>query len=170
MNTLSKALALFLSVVLLNGCASIVSKSTYPLRITTDPSGAQVVVKDADGIEIFNGKSPTTVKLAAGAGFFKKASYSVTVRSEGYEEQTVPVNFNLDGWYFGNILLGGLIGMLIVDPATGAMYQIESEYMSVRLNKAISGLYSPQLIIMDLASVPNKWKGGLERISVDQDH
>ena len=30
----------------------------------------------------------------------------------------------MDGWYIGNILFGGLIGMLIVDPATGAMYNL----------------------------------------------
>lgn len=30
----------------------------------------------------------------------------------------------MDGWYWGNILFGGLIGMLAVDPATGAMYKL----------------------------------------------
>jgi hypothetical protein len=33
----------------------------------------------------------------------------------------------LSGWYFGNILIGGLIGLLIVDPLTGAMYDLEPE-------------------------------------------
>jgi hypothetical protein len=28
----------------------------------------------------------------------------------------------MSGWYIGNILFGGLIGMLAVDPVTGAMY------------------------------------------------
>ena len=31
---------------------------------------------------------------------------------------------SLSGWYFGNIIFGGLIGMLIVDPVTGAMYNL----------------------------------------------
>ena len=31
---------------------------------------------------------------------------------------------SLSGWYWGNIVFGGLIGMLIVDPATGAMYKL----------------------------------------------
>ena len=30
----------------------------------------------------------------------------------------------VDSWYFGNILFGGLIGMLIIDPATGAMWKL----------------------------------------------
>jgi hypothetical protein len=32
------------------------------------------------------------------------------------------VTGSMSGWYFGNILFGGLIGMLAVDPLTGAMY------------------------------------------------
>jgi len=31
---------------------------------------------------------------------------------------------SISGWYWGNILFGGLIGMLIVDPITGAMYKL----------------------------------------------
>jgi len=30
----------------------------------------------------------------------------------------------MSGWYWGNILIGGLIGMLVVDPLTGAMYKL----------------------------------------------
>lgn len=33
----------------------------------------------------------------------------------------------LSGWYFGNLVFGGLIGMLIVDPLTGAMYNLKPE-------------------------------------------
>ena len=32
---------------------------------------------------------------------------------------------SVSGWYFGNLVFGGLIGMLIVDPLTGAMYNLE---------------------------------------------
>jgi hypothetical protein len=31
----------------------------------------------------------------------------------------------MDGWYIGNILFGGLIGILIVDPLTGAMWKLD---------------------------------------------
>ena len=37
---------------------------------------------------------------------------------------THSVTAGLNGWYFGNILIGGLVGMLIVDPLTGAMYRM----------------------------------------------
>jgi hypothetical protein len=39
-----------------------------------------------------------------------------------------PAVVNLDssvsGWYFGNLAFGGVIGMLIVDPLTGAMFNL----------------------------------------------
>ena len=31
---------------------------------------------------------------------------------------------DLDAWYWGNILFGGLIGWFFVDPVTGAMYKL----------------------------------------------
>lgn len=31
----------------------------------------------------------------------------------------------MDGWYMGNLLFGGFIGFLIVDPATGAMWKLD---------------------------------------------
>jgi len=34
------------------------------------------------------------------------------------------VRADIDGWYFANILFGGLIGMLIVDPITGKMWKL----------------------------------------------
>lgn len=41
----------------------------------------------------------------------------------------------MDGWYIGNLLFGGLIGMLIVDPATGAMYKLDdSVYATLPVN------------------------------------
>jgi hypothetical protein len=43
------------------------------------------------------------------------------------EKTTLGLEPTIDGWYFGNILFGGLIGMLIVDPLTGAMYCLPTE-------------------------------------------
>ena len=31
----------------------------------------------------------------------------------------------MDGWYIGNIVFGGLIGWLVVDPASGAMWKLQ---------------------------------------------
>jgi hypothetical protein len=31
----------------------------------------------------------------------------------------------MDGWYLGNIVFGGLVGLLVVDPLTGAMWKLD---------------------------------------------
>jgi hypothetical protein len=45
----------------------------------------------------------------------------------GYDSAEVNLDSSVSGWYFGNLLFGGVIGMLIVDPLTGAMYNLTPE-------------------------------------------
>ncbi len=40
----------------------------------------------------------------------------------------------MNGWYAGNIVFGGLIGILIVDPATGAMWDIKENNIVMDLS------------------------------------
>jgi len=150
--------------VLFYSCATIVSKSTYPLSSRTDPKGAAISITDKKGREIYKGKSPALVTLDAGAGYFSKASYSVKLTANGYAEQIIPVNFKIDGWYFGNILLGGLIGMLIVDALTGAMWKIRDHVINVALTSATVLSTGPQLKITDIKDVPENLKVALVRI------
>jgi len=109
----------------ISGCASIISKSEYPIIIDSTPSGATVLIKDRQGRNVHRAQTPTTVTLKSGDGFFKSARYSFEFEKEGYQPTISALGANLDPWYFGNILFGGLIGMLIVDPATGAMWKLE---------------------------------------------
>jgi len=44
---------------------------------------------------------------------------------DAYQAREVTVRGEIEGWYFGNIIFGGLIGLLAVDPATGAMYTLK---------------------------------------------
>lgn len=106
-------------------CASIVSKSDYPVTISTSPTQADIVVIDEEGTEVFRGTTPTALTLAAGDGYFSAATYKVEITKEGYESQVMTIEASLDGWYYSNILLGGVvIGMLVVDPYTGAMWKL----------------------------------------------
>lgn len=165
MKKLAINLFFVLSTLILSSCASILSKSTYPFTLNTNPSGVNVKIKDNKGMEIYNGTSPATVNLKASNGFFKKASYTVHISEEGYKEQTLPINFKIDGWYFGNLLLGGVVGMLIVDPATGAMYKIEEEYMNINLSQSNTSINNPSFRVYDIANTPKKWQDKLIRIN-----
>jgi len=152
------------SVFLFSSCASIVSKSTYTLSINSSPSNAKVSITDKKGKEIYLGNTPATVKLKAGAGFFSKAEYQVKFSSPGYDDKIVPITFKLDGWYFGNLLLGGVLGMLIIDPATGAMWKIETEFLNETLSKSTASI-DPEMKIMNINEIPENWKTHLVRVN-----
>lgn len=109
--------------VFLVGCASIISKSDYPVAIQSSPKGIPFTITDGTGNTISSGDTPQTVTLKAGAGFFKSQHYTVSYKTtKGVI--TRDITAGIDGWYIANILFGGIIGLLIVDPATGAMYKL----------------------------------------------
>ncbi|MCW1734442.1 PEGA domain-containing protein [Anaerorudis cellulosivorans] len=158
------AIIFIVGTILLSSCATIVSKSTYPLSIESEPNNAKVSITDKNGKEVFLGNTPATVKLKAGSGFFTRAEYQVKFSSPGCEDKVVPVTFKIDGWYFGNILFGGLIGMLIVDPATGAMWKIETDYLKETLEKS-ANIADAEMKIVDINDIQESWKSHLVRVN-----
>ena len=109
---------------ILSGCASIVGKDLFPVSFQSNPDEANISVKDEHGMVLFSGKTPTMFTLSAGESYFHAKSYIVTFSKSGYSDQTVTLKATISGWYFGNILFGGLIGILIVDPITGKMWKL----------------------------------------------
>ena len=158
------AIIFIVGTILLSSCATIVSKSTYPLSIESEPNNAKVSITDKNGKEVFLGNTPATVKLKAGSGFFTRAEYQVKFSSPGCDDKVVPVTFKIDGWYFGNILFGGLIGMLIVDPATGAMWKIETDYLKETLEKS-ANIADAEMKIVDINDIQESWKSHLVRVN-----
>lgn len=119
-----KKLALIGSAVAITGCATIFDGGSKAVSIQTDPVGANFTITNRDGKVISSGTTPHQITLNNGGGYFKKGTYNITVTKPGYEDTTAELSPGLNGWYFGNIIFGGLLGMLIVDPATGAMYEL----------------------------------------------
>lgn len=154
---------LLAGVVLFTGCASIVSKSSWPFSVDSNPSGAQVSITNKRGVEVFKGRTPTAMRLKSGAGFFTKESYVVSLSMNGYETKKINVECKLNGWYFGNIVFGGFIGMLIVDPATGAMYRLDSPGITENLLKQSANTVS--LNILDKNTIPKSWEEHLVKIN-----
>jgi hypothetical protein len=155
--------ALVVMTTLISSCAYIVSREFYPLHITCNPTNTNISITNKKGKEIFLGKTPTTVRLSAGDRYFSKAEYTVKFSNPGFDDKIVPVHFKLDGWYFGNLLFGGIIGLLIVDPATGAMWKIESEFLDETLTKSLS-VNEPRLNIFDINDIPEDWKRHLVKL------
>jgi hypothetical protein len=159
------AVVLLLPVLFLAGCASIVGKDVFPLTINSNPDGANIIVQDESGKKIFTGTTPTTVTLSAGESYFHAKSYHITFSKPGYADQYADVKATISGWYFGNILLGGLIGMLIVDPITGKMWKLPTE-VTANLSQQVSLDQSqPTLKILTLDQVPKDMRKRLVRIN-----
>jgi hypothetical protein len=112
------------SLVFLPSCATIISQGTKKVSIESQPSGLDFVVKDLEGNIVGSGKTPQTLSLDTGGGYFKPAKYTVLTKRGGKVIAEHNLTSTVNGWYFGNILIGGLIGMLVVDPLTGAMYTL----------------------------------------------
>lgn len=165
---LTTLLLLGVSLVL-SGCATILSKNKYPLAINSTPSEARITVKDINGVGVYSGTTPSVILLRSGAGFFKKAFYTITFEKEGYETRTIPVHFDFDPWYIGNIAFGGVLGLLVVDPATGAMWKLHLRGIDETLYRKISWA-EPGLQLMELGDIPEEWHPHLVKIEPRPGH
>lgn len=158
----SKFMFLMTIILLTPSCASMLSKVIYPISISSTPSEARITITDKKGAVIYAGNTPATIKLKAGSGFFSQAQYQVRFEKPGYDTKIVPVMFKLDGWYWANILNG--IGMLIIDPLTGAMFKLDTEFLNEILIKSMASVEKEELKIYTLAEIPSEWKQHLTKL------
>lgn len=144
--------------ILLSSCATIVSKKEYPVNFSSSPAGCKVAVKRPDGSLVHQGTTPTTVTLPASAGFFQPAKYDVTFTTKRGQSKTIQFRSDIDGWYFGNLVFGGLIGMVIVDPATGAMWKLDPDVHADFTSMAvIDNGNGHKLYVAARSSVPDEY-------------
>lgn len=106
-----------------SSCASLKSTNVYSLSIESEPAGAQVIIRDKKDVKVGQFISPDSIKVDAGRGFFVRERYSIDFVLDGYEDQTVPLPMKMDKWYLSNILFVNLLGLFIIDPITGAMWE-----------------------------------------------
>ncbi|PAJ70141.1 hypothetical protein CJF42_26090 [Pseudoalteromonas sp. NBT06-2] len=158
-----KILALALSTIIMSGCSSIVSKSDYAVAINSNPGGSTFVITNRAGQKVESGITPSTVTLKSSSGYFKGETYTLVLNKKGFSEKTYTLTSSVDGWYFGNILLGGLIGMLIVDPATGAMYNLPDR-VDISLDQDLALKPSDTLNIATIDSLTQEQKELLVKI------
>jgi hypothetical protein len=113
-----------------SGCATIVGLGPNDkVHIeSTGTSVAEFTITDGDGKQVAAGRAPMSVKLPAGTHYFQPERYTVHYSKKGYLPTFQTIDTSLNPWYFGNIIFGGIIvGMIIVDPLTGAMWSLEDE-------------------------------------------
>jgi len=163
---LLRQLTVSVAILFLTACASIVSDSEGVVTISSDPAAAQIAIADQGGVEIYRGTTPATITLDASAGYFDGQEYTITFSKDGYDPTTVKLDSRINGWYVGNIVFGGFIGWLIVDPLTGAMWTLDSEHVNGTLAErvAIDEAPSPQLTVVSIDAVPDRERSRMIRV------
>lgn len=168
-NKMWKVISVLSASTLFAGCATIMGNSApETLNVRSAPDQATVVILDEGGTKIFEGKTPTTLPLEKKRGYFSGKKYTVNLKKEGFGEHTVTVDTKVNGWYVaGNLVFGGLIGWLIVDPATGAMWTLDKNEVSVTLQgpkrSAIDQSDKPRIMLLE--DVPLSLRDKMVKVS-----
>lgn len=100
---------------MLGGCATVVSGTTQNIGVNTDPEGADCQFT-RKGV-LVGRVNPTPGTMQVGKDY---ESVSVLCHKEGFDDTTGLIGSEFQAMTFGNILLGGVIGV-VVDAASGAM-------------------------------------------------
>lgn len=126
-------------IVSATGCATLVGGgSNQPVSINSEPAGASFAIKSSSGIQMASGQTPQSVVLP------RKNEYQIEFTVPGYRTQSVPLTKGVNGWVWGNFLIGWLPG-LIIDFATGSANKLEPAVVQVALARGTAGLDEAKL-------------------------
>jgi hypothetical protein len=125
------------------GCASIVSlvdTGSRTVRVKTEPEGATVTVSKKSGEQVTTATTPATIKLPRYHGYMSGQDYVLRIELTGYRPVDLEVRSTFNAWYIGNIAVGGVIGLFIVDPLTGAMWRLSPNRIEQKLTPQQSSM------------------------------
>lgn len=131
------ALSLTGALALLSGCATIVGDEHASLPIKSTPADAQILIIDEAGRTAYRGRTPDQVPLRKSDGhYWGGKQFTVAISKRGYLTQRIKVDTHPNSLYLGgNLIFGGIIGWLVVDPTSGKMYDLSREGIDVTLQK-----------------------------------
>jgi hypothetical protein len=120
-------------------CATIAGGGTSQgVSVSSEPSSASFVVKSSSGIQMASGQTPQTIKLP------RKNEYQIEFSVPGYRSQSIALTKGLNGWVWGNLVIGWIPGF-IVDFASGSANKLEPSVVQVTLQRGVAGADSDKL-------------------------
>jgi len=129
--------SLFVPAIIFSACASIVTGAHQEVTFNSNPDGAAVTVNGR-----VMGKTPITTSMK------KESGQSMVFEKEDYKPLTMQLETHLNPWFWGNIVLGGLIGSTI-DGLSGAVYEYSPSQYMVTLQPAGTGSLETHTAISD---------------------
>ncbi len=109
------------SLLTMNGCATIMHGSQQDVGISSTPSNARVSVDNKP-----LGNTPVVANLKSGDTHFVK------IELDGFLPFETTLTKRVTGWVWGNIVFGGVLG-LAVDAMTGSLYRLTPDQVSAQL-------------------------------------
>lgn len=135
--------ALSLSL-LLSSCATIISGSKQKVSFHSNPAQASIFI---DEVEV--GKTPFEIKLE------RNKEHHVMIKLDGYQTYETNLTKKFNAWYLGNIVFGGIIG-IIIDPITGAIYNLTPNDVKAEMNKGTAFKLNKKDIYIGVALKENQ--------------
>ena len=116
-------------LIVLAGCATIISGRKQDVSIFSEPTAANVSI---DGFAY--GRTPLMVHMDRGK------RHTVKIELEGYEPYGATIGRGFNGWFLLNVPLMpvmavGVIGM-VIDFGTGAVYSLSPDEIEASLDRA----------------------------------
>jgi hypothetical protein len=108
-------------LLVIQSCGTIIQGTTQQVGISSSPTNANVAI---NGVNV--GSTPVMIDLK------RKDSHIVRITLDGYQIYETTLTRKVSGWVWGNIVFGGLIG-LVVDSSTGGMYKLTPEQIQAEL-------------------------------------
>lgn len=106
---------------MLPACATVMKGSSQDITVTSTPDGASCQVAKGAAQVATIPSTPAIVKLNRGS-----EDTTVTCTKPGFDRTAVTMTSSFNGATFGNILLGGVVGV-VVDASTGANYTYQDK-------------------------------------------
>jgi hypothetical protein len=115
------SVAVIVASTALGACATVIHGTHQEVGIASTPTGASVTI---DGNP--HGQTPVVASLS------RKSSHVIRVELAGFKPYETTVTRSVSGWVWGNLVIGGLIG-LGVDAISGGLYKLSPEQVNSAL-------------------------------------
>jgi hypothetical protein len=126
MHTRFTRLTIGAASMLLTGCATIMHGTQQDVGFGSVPTNAKITIDNQR-----SATTPTVMKLS------RKDNHIVRIELDGYLPYEATLTRGVSGWVWGNIVIGGLVG-LAVDAISGGLYKLTPEQMTATLSKQTS--------------------------------
>jgi hypothetical protein len=119
---LSFSVLVLITLGLIQGCSSVINGQTQKISINSNVQGAEVTI---DGVNV--GRTPLI-----NARIKRKDTSYLIVKKEGYRDYQQTLQTKLDPWFWGNIIIGGVLGST-TDTVAGTTHLLDPDTLFIQL-------------------------------------